>query len=268
MDVVVDLQLEGKRAMVTGSTAGIGFAAALRLAGEGACVIINGRTEARVEEAVRRVQNEVTGTRVSGVAADLSSAEGVSALTARVPELDILVNNLGIFEPKPFEQITDDDWLRFFETNVLSGVRLTRHYLPQMKERDWGRVLFVSSASALNIPAEMIHYGMTKTAQLAVARGVAETTVGTGVTVNSILPGPTSSEGVTTFVGQLAAERGVTEAEMEREFFRTARPSSLLQRFIKPEEVAHLIAFICSPLSSGTNGAALRVEGGVVRSIA
>ena len=263
----MDLQLEGKRALVTGSTAGIGFASALRLAAEGATVTVNGRTEGRVEEAVGRIRSEVQGARVSGVAADLSTAEGAAALTARVPEVDILVNNMGIFEPKPFEQITDGDWLRFFETNVLSGVRLTRHYLPQMRGRDWGRVIFVSSESALNIPAEMVHYGMTKTAQLAVARGVAETAAGTGVTVNSVLPGPTSSEGVATFVGQLARERGVSGEEMEREFFRTARPSSLLRRFITPEEVANLIAYVCSPLSSATNGAALRVEGGVVRSV-
>jgi NAD(P)-dependent dehydrogenase (short-subunit alcohol dehydrogenase family) len=264
----LDLQLEGKRALVTGSTAGIGFAVALGLAREGAFVFVNGRTEARVAEAVGRIQREITGAQVSGIAADLSTAQGVDELTARVSELDILVNNLGIFEPKPFEQITDEDWLRFFETNVMSGVRLTRHYLPEMKQRDWGRVLFVSSESALNIPAEMIHYGMTKTAQLAIARGVAETTAGTGVTVNSILPGPTSSEGVATFVAQLAEERGMDVAAMEQEFFQTARPSSLLRRFISPEEVANLIVFVSSPLSSGTNGAALRVEGGVVRSIA
>jgi NAD(P)-dependent dehydrogenase (short-subunit alcohol dehydrogenase family) len=263
----MDLQLEGKRALVTGSTAGIGFATALGLAKEGAFVILNGRTQSRVEEAVKRIQSEVVDAQVYGVAADLSTSEGVGELIAHVPELDILVNNVGIFEPKPFDQITDEDWLRFFETNVMSGVRLTRRYLPQMKERNWGRILFISSESAVNIPSEMIHYGMTKTAQLAVARGVAETTSGTGVTVNSILPGPTKSEGVATFVAQLAEERGTDMATMEKEFFQTARPSSLLQRFATPEEIANLIVFICSPLSSMTNGAALRVEGGVVRSI-
>ena len=264
---MMDLQLRGKRALVTGSTAGIGFATIMRLAAEGASVVINGRTQSRVDEAISRVQREFPGAKVSGVAADLSSAAGVEALTTQVSDIDILVNNVGIFEPKAFEQITDSDWLRFFETNVMSGVRLTRHYLPEMRGHNWGRVLFISSESALNIPAEMIHYGMTKTAQLAIARGVAETTVGTGVTVNSILPGPTKSEGVETFVAHLAAERKVTEEEMEREFFQTARPSSLIQRFITPEEVANLIVFVCSPLSSATNGAALRVEGGVVRSI-
>ncbi|MBV9867072.1 MAG: SDR family NAD(P)-dependent oxidoreductase [Abitibacteriaceae bacterium] len=264
----MDLQLQGKRALVTGSTVGIGFATALGLAKEGATVVLNGRTKERVEEAVQRVQRKVAGAQVSGVAADLGTAEGVAHLLQQVPEVEILINNLGIFEPKAFENIEDEDWLRFFETNVLSGVRLTRHYLPHMKSRDWGRIIFVSSESALNIPAEMIHYGMTKTAQLAVARGVAETTVGTGVTVNSILPGPTSSEGVSEFVNQLARERGVDFATMEAEFFKTARPSSLLQRFITPTEVANFIVFVCSPLSSATNGATLRVEGGVVRSIA
>lgn len=263
----MDLQLAGKRALVTGSTAGIGFAAALGLAKEGAFVVLNGRSPQRVESAVQRLQGLTPEGKVSGVAADLSTAAGVAELQGQVPEVDILVNNLGIFEPKPFEEITDADWFRFFETNVLSGVRLTRHYLPQMKARDWGRVLFISSESAVNIPPEMIHYGMTKTAQLAIARGLAETTTGTGVTVNSILPGPTSSEGVATFVEKLAQERGVDMATMEAEFFQTARPSSLLRRFIKPEEVANLIVFVCSPASSATNGAALRVEGGVVRSL-
>lgn len=260
----MDLQLRGKLALITGSTAGIGFATALGLAREGASVIVNGRTQSRVEEAVQRIQKGIYQASVSGVAADLSTAQGVSELTERVPELDILVNNLGIFEPKAFEEITDGDWLRFFETNVLSGVRLTRYYLPQMKGRNWGRILFISSESALNIPTDMIHYGMTKTAQLAIARGIAETTVGTGVTVNSILPGPTSSEGVGTFIAQLAKERGVTMEMMEKEFFQTARPSSLLQRFLTPEEVANLVVYICSPLSSGINGIVLRVEGGLL----
>src|SRR4051812_40725255 len=192
----MELHLEGKRALVTGSTAGIGFAAAVGLAGEGAHVVVNGRTQARVQEALKRIKAVVPKASVSGIAADLSIADGVKELLDRLPDVDILVNNVGIFEPKPFEQISDEDWLRFFETNVMSGVRLARHYLPRMKERNWGRILFISSESAVNIPAEMIHYGMTKTAQLAIARGLAETTVGTGVTVNSILPGPTKSEGV------------------------------------------------------------------------
>jgi len=263
----VDLGLHNKVAVVTGSTAGIGFAIAEGLAKEGASVIVNGRTQARVDEAIRRIREAAPGATVSGVAADLSNAEGVHQLIQQVADADILVNNLGIFEPKPFERITDEDWFRFFETNVMSGVRLSRHYLPRMKQKNWGRILFISSESAANIPAEMIQYGMTKTAQVAVARGLAETTTGTGVTVNSILPGPTKSEGVAAFVERLAHERGVDAAEMEREFFQTARPSSLLQRFITPEEVAHLVVFASSPAASAINGAALRVEGGVVRSI-
>jgi len=266
--MIMDLRLEGKRALVTGSTAGIGFAAVARLAEEGASVVVNGRSAERVEEAVRRVRERAPGdAEVSGVVADLGSAEGAEELVRQVPEVDVLVNSLGIFEPKDFQEITDDDWFRFFETNVMSGVRLARHYLPGMKERDWGRIVFVSSESAVQIPAEMIHYGVTKTAQLAVARGLAETTVGTGVTVNSVLPGPTASEGVKTFVGQMAQEQGKDEAAVEEEFFQTARPSSLLQRFIEPEELAWMIAFVCSPVSSATNGASLRADGGVVRSI-
>lgn len=263
----MDLRLQGKQALVTGSTAGIGFAAARLLAAEGAAVIVNGRTEARVEQAVRAILEAAPGATVHGVAADLGTAAGCQTLTERVPDLDILVNNVGIFEPKPFEEIPDADWLRFFEVNVLSGVRLARHYIAGMRARNWGRIVFVSSESAVQIPAEMIHYGMTKTAQIAVARGLAETTVGTGITVNSVLPGPTGSEGVGTFVEQMAAARGVDFQTMEREFFATARPSSLLQRFETPDEIAAMIAYVCSPLASGTNGAALRVDGGVARSI-
>jgi len=263
----MELRLGGKRALVTGSTAGIGFAAAARLAEEGASVAINGRSAERVEEAVRRTRERAPEAEILGVVADLGAAEGVEELLRQVPEIDVLVNNLGIFEPKDFQEITDEDWFRFFETNVMSGVRLARHYLPGMKGQDWGRIVFVSSESGVQIPAEMIHYGVTKTAQLAVARGLAETTVGTGVTVNSVLPGPTASEGVKTFVGRMAQEQGKDEAAMEEEFFQTARPSSLLQRFIEPEEVAEMIAFVCSPVSSATNGASLRADGGVVRSV-
>jgi NAD(P)-dependent dehydrogenase (short-subunit alcohol dehydrogenase family) len=263
----MDLRLGGKRALVTGATAGIGFATAARLAEEGASVVINGGSEERVEEVVRRAREKAPEAEVSGLAADLGVAEGVEELLRQVPATDILVNNLGIFEPKDFGEITDDDWFCFFETNVMSGVRLARHHLPVMKERDWGRIVFVSSESAVHIPPEMIHYGVTKTAQLAVARGLAETTVGTGVTVNSVLPGPTASEGVKTFVGRMAQEQGKDEAAMEEEFFQTARPTSLLQRFIQPEEVAEMITFVCSPASSATNGASLRVDGGVVRSV-
>jgi NAD(P)-dependent dehydrogenase (short-subunit alcohol dehydrogenase family) len=264
----MDLGLTGKRALVTGSTAGIGLAAARALAVEGASVTVNGRTEARVDDAVARLRRELPGATVAGIAADLSSGEGCRALIGRLPDVDVLVNNLGIFEAKAFEQIPDEDWIRFFETNVLSGVRLARHYVRGMRSRDWGRIVFVSSESGLQIPAEMIHYGMTTTAQLAGARGLAETLAGTGVTVNSVLPGPTASEGVGAFVARLAAERGSDAATVEREFFATVRPSSVIRRFATTEEVAAMIAYACSSQASATTGAALRVDGGVVRAIA
>ncbi|MDB5351761.1 MAG: fabG 8 [Planctomycetota bacterium] len=265
----MDVQLVGKRALVTGSTAGIGLATAIGLFREGASVVVNGRTPKRVEDAVHQVREHPTigQAEVMGIAVDLSTAEGVADLVRQLPEVDILVNNLGIFEPKPFEEIPDADWTRFFETNVMSGVRLTRHYLAGMRSRNWGRIVFVSSESAVQIPAEMIHYGMTKTAQLAIARGVAESVAGTGITVNSVLPGPTESEGVATFVADLARQRGVDRSVVEAEFFQTARPSSLIKRFATVDEVANMIIYICSPLASATNGAALRVDGGVVRSI-
>ena len=261
----MDLQLRGKRALVTGSTAGIGFAIAKALAREGAQVIVNGRTEQRVQEAVSKLNG--SGSQSSGIAADLGTADGTMEVIRRFPEIEILVNNVGIFEPKPFEAVSDSDWFRFFEVNVMSGIRLSRAYLPKMKERNWGRIVFISSESALQIPPEMIQYGMTKTAQLAVSRGLAETTVGTGVTVNAVLPGPTASEGVEEFVSRMAAQGKKDRAEVEREFFRTVRPTSLLKRFATPQEVAALVAFVCSPLASATNGAALRVDGGVVRAI-
>jgi NAD(P)-dependent dehydrogenase (short-subunit alcohol dehydrogenase family) len=258
----MDLQLKGKTALVTGSTAGIGLAIAQALAKEGASVIVNGRTEERVRAAMK-----ASGA-AHGIAADLATEAGARELIAEFGQVDILVNNLGIFEPKPFAEITDDDWRRFFEVNVLSGVRLSRHYIGAMKERNWGRIVFISSESALQIPPEMIHYGMTKTAQLAISRGLAETTAGTGVTVNAVLPGPTASEGVTEFVQQLAKGQRTDVAAVEREFFRDVRPSSLIKRFATPAEVAALVAFVCSPLAAAINGAALRVDGGVVRSIA
>jgi NAD(P)-dependent dehydrogenase (short-subunit alcohol dehydrogenase family) len=263
----MDLGLQGKRALVTGSTAGIGYALARLLATEGAAVTLNGRTEQRVLESVERLKHERPGVAVDGVAADLGTAPGCHTMIEARPHVDILVNNMGIFEPKPFEAISDADWLRFFETNVLSGIRLSRHYVAGMRGRNWGRIVFVSSESALQIPTEMIHYGMTKTAQLAVARGLAETLAGTGVTVNSVLPGPTSSEGVGGFVEELAASRGVSVETVEREFFQTARPSSIIQRFATPDEVAAMIAYVCSEPASATTGAALRVDGGVVRAI-
>ena len=264
----MDLGLHGKRALVTGSTAGIGYAIAELLAREGASVVVNGRTPERVEQAVQRIRATAPGADVTGVAADAGSAEGAAALIAARPDVDVLVNNMGIFEPKAFEQISDAEWLRFFEVNVLSGVRLARHYVPRMKAKNWGRVVFISSESGLQIPTEMIHYGTTKTAQLAVARGLAETLVGTNVTVNSVLPGPTSSEGVGTFVSDLAKSQGKDVATVEREFFKSARPSSIIQRFGTPAEVASLVAYVCSAAASATTGAALRVDGGVVRSIA
>jgi NAD(P)-dependent dehydrogenase (short-subunit alcohol dehydrogenase family) len=263
----MDYGLRDQTALITGSTAGIGFAAAQQLAKEGARVVVNGRSADRVSAAVKRIQTAVPGAHVDGVAADLSTAAGAQTLIAAFPDVDILINNAGIFAPVAFEDITDADWLRFFETNVMSGVRLSRHYFPRMLKRDRGRILFVSSESAVQIPVEMIHYGTTKTAQLAVARGLAERTRGTGVTVNCVLPGPTGSEGVGDFVRDLAKSRGVSFEEMEREFFATARPSSLLSRFASPEEIANMIVYLVSAAASATNGAAVRVDGGVVRSI-
>jgi NAD(P)-dependent dehydrogenase (short-subunit alcohol dehydrogenase family) len=263
----VDLGLKDKRALVTGSTAGIGHAVAEALAREGAHVLINGRTQARVDAALAALRAAVPGAQVRGVAADAGSAAGCASLIAAWPDVDVLVNNIGIFAPLPFEQIPDADWLRFFEVNVLSGVRLSRHYVAGMRARNWGRIVFISSESGLQIPAEMIHYGTTKTAQLAVARGLAETLAGTGVTVNSVLPGPTASEGVGTFVASLAAASGRTPAAVEQEFFKTARPSSLIQRFATPQEVAAMVAYVCSTQASATTGAALRCDGGVVRAI-
>src|SRR5271166_617997 len=263
----MDLGLKDKLSVVTGSTAGIGFAIASALAAEGAHVVVNGRTDERVAKAVDAILKHHKGAHVRGVAADLGKADGVAKFVRQVPEADVLINNLGIFEVKPFQDIPDADWLRFFEVNVLSGVRLTRHYLPGMLRKNWGRVIFISSESAQQIPAEMIHYGMTKTAQVSVARGVAQTVAGTGVTVNSVLVGPTSSEGVGTFVKEFARQQGVTEAEFEKQFFVNVRPSSLLKRFETPEEVAGVVAFVASVQAMVINGAAIRAEGGVVTSI-
>jgi len=260
----MDLKLTDKLALVSGSTKGIGFAIAADLAREGARVIVNGRTEASVAAAVRQLQELVPAAKLVAFAGDLSTAADTESLVRKFPDVDILVNNLGIFEPKPFEQIPDEDWRRFFEVNVLSGVRLSRAYLAGMKLRNWGRIVFISSESALQIPVEMIHYGMTKTAQLAVSRGLAETCAGTAVTVNSVLPGPTRSAGVEEFVKELSG--GKPFAEFEQEFFQSVRPSSLLKRFETPEEIASLVTFVCSPQASGINGAALRVDGGVARS--
>jgi NAD(P)-dependent dehydrogenase (short-subunit alcohol dehydrogenase family) len=264
----MDLELKNKTALVTGSTAGIGYAIASRLAREGASVILNGRGDERVREAVSRIKKEFRDAHVRGIAADLGTAEGCARLVRELPAVDILVNNVGIFEPKSFEQITDQDWERFFQINVMSGVRLSRAYLPGMKQRNWGRIVFISSESGIHTPPEMIHYGMTKTAQLAVARGLAETCGGKSVTVNSVLPGPTASEGVTAFVSSLADQNKMSAANFEKEFFKSARPTSILKRFEEPDEIANVVAFVCSPLASAINGTALRADGGVIQSIA
>ena len=259
----MNIDLSGKTAIVSGSTGGIGFAIAQHLAQAGAAVVINGRTQARVDSALAKLASA----KATGVAADLATAAGCETMFKHAPKADIVVNNLGIFEAKPFGDISDADWLRFYETNVLSGVRLSRHYLPGLMEQDWGRIVFISSESAVNTPVEMVHYGMTKTAQLAVARGIAETAAGTGVTVNSVLPGPTRSEGVIDFFAKLAGDQGVPQEQLEADFIRQHRPSSLIKRLATVDEVASMVLYVCSPQASAVNGAALRVEGGVVRSI-
>jgi NAD(P)-dependent dehydrogenase (short-subunit alcohol dehydrogenase family) len=263
----MNIDLSGKTALVTGSTAGIGYAIAKGLAASGAEVVINGRGQEKVEAAVTRLKQVVSGAKVRGVAADVSTAEGCAALVEALPEVDILVNNAGIFEPKNFFRIPDEDWSRFFEVNVMSGVRLSRAYLSGMLERNWGRIIFISSESGLNIPTEMIHYGMTKTAQLAVARGLAKLTRGTRVTVNSVLPGPTMSEGVETFVKDLARQNGQSTEEAAANFVKQQRPDSLLQRFASVDEVANMVVYAASKEASATNGAALKVEGGIVNTI-
>jgi NAD(P)-dependent dehydrogenase (short-subunit alcohol dehydrogenase family) len=261
----MDLQLTGKKVLVSGSTAGIGLAIATQLAQEGANVIINGRSADSVEQVVAELSRK-TGGLVQGFAGDLSQAAVAQTLFEAHPQVDILVNNLGIFEPKAFEDIPDADWIRFFDVNVLSGVRLSRLYLPYMKQQDWGRILFISSESGVQIPPEMIHYGMTKSAQIAVARGLAESLAGTNITVNSILPGPTRSRGVGDFVEAMAQAEQKSAESVEKEFFEHVRPTSLIKRFSTTEEVANLVTYIASPLSSATNGAALRVDGGVIKS--
>jgi NAD(P)-dependent dehydrogenase (short-subunit alcohol dehydrogenase family) len=263
----MDLKLTGKTALITGSTAGIGFAIAKSLATEGAHVYVNGRTQERVNAAMAAIRSHAQAARVDGIAADFSGAAGAETVIAKLPEVDVLVNNVGIFEPKPFAEISDADWYRFFEVNVMSGVRLTRHYLTGMLKRNWGRILFISSESGVQIPAEMVHYGMTKTAQIAVARGIAESVAGTAVTVNSILAGPTESEGVSVFVEAMAKQQNKSKAEIEKEFFEHVRPSSLLKRFASVDEVAAMATYLAGEPSSATNGAAIRVDGGVVRAI-
>ncbi|NMG21892.1 SDR family NAD(P)-dependent oxidoreductase [Brasilonema bromeliae] len=280
----MDLKLHGKSALVSASTAGIGFAIARGLAQEGASVIITGRSSERVEQAICALRSSVCAAppkglaiakitqtnpeaKISGVVADLAKKEGASQVFQQVPHIDILVNNLGVYEPKAFSDITDEDWFNIFEANVLSGVRLSRHYLPKMLEPNWGRVIFISSESAIQIPVEMIHYGMTKTAQLAIARGLAQSTIGTQVTVNSVLAGPTRSEGVDDFVAKMAKDRGISPSEVEADFFKNVRPTSLIKRFATTDEVAAMVVYLSSPIASATNGAALRVDGGVVQSV-
>lgn len=264
---MLDLDFHDKTVVVSGSTAGIGLACVMEFAGYGAHVVVNGRTQKRVDTAVAAVKERYPDAKLTGVAADLSTAAGVGALLARIPSTDVLVNNLSIFEPRDFLEIDDAAWLRFFETNVMSGIRLGRAYIPGMRAKNWGRIVFVSSESGLHIPVEMIHYGVTKTAQIALARGLAESLEGTGVTVNSVLPGPTYSEGVGTFVAQLAEKSNVSQEEFERRFFEEMRPTSLIKRFLTTGEVANMVLYVCSPAASGTTGAALRVDGGVVRAI-
>lgn len=259
----MDLQLQGKLALVSGSSKGIGLAIARTLAVEGCGVIVNGRVESAVADAVSNIRSAATGAEVQTFVGDLSTVEAMAKLVQRIPTVDILVNNLGIFERKAFGDIADADWQRYFEVNVMSGVRLSRAYLPAMKERNWGRVVFISSESGIQIPGDMIHYGMTKTAQLAISRGLAETCAGTSVTVNAVLPGPTLSDGNKAAIARRAP--GKPLAEVEKEFFEKVRPTSLLKRYATTDEVASMVAYVCSPLASATNGAALRVEGGVVR---
>jgi NAD(P)-dependent dehydrogenase (short-subunit alcohol dehydrogenase family) len=263
----MNYHLEHKLCLVTGSTAGIGLAIATALAAEGAKVIINGRSDDRVAEAIKKIHAKHPHAKLEAFAGDLSQADEVDEVYKRFPEVDVLVNSLGVYEVKAFDKLTDDDWHAIIETNFFSGVRLSRAYLPIMLNHNWGRIIFISSESAVQIPKEMIHYGVTKTMQIALARGLAETTKGTGVTVNSVLPGPTRSEGVETFVKTLAKDQGKSIAEVEKDFFTTVRHGSLIQRFATTEEVANMVAYVASPLSSATNGAALRVEGGCVTSI-
>jgi len=268
LEALMNIDLSGKTALVTGSTSGIGYAIAKGLAASGANVVLNGRKQATAEAAVAKLTGEVKGARVRGIAGDVSTAAGCKALVAALPEVDILINNAGIFEPKEFVDIADEDWTRLFETNVMSGVRMARSYLPGMLKRNWGRIIFISSESALNIPTEMIHYGTTKTAQLAVARGLAKLTRGTAVTINSVLPGPTLSEGVETFVKDLARQNNQPEAEAAAKFVKQHRPGSLLERFASVEEIANVVVFVASKEAAVTNGAAIRAEGGIIDTIA
>ncbi|CAM3989057.1 SDR family NAD(P)-dependent oxidoreductase [Mucilaginibacter galii] len=260
----MNLQLKNKLAFVTGSTAGIGYAIAKQLAAEGAHVVVNGRTAERVNAAVESIIEETGNQEVKGLIADFAKPDEITQLISDLPQVDILINNVAVFEPKAFNDITDEDWLKFYEVNVLSGIRLSRAYFSKMLEKNWGRIIFISSESALQIPAEMIHYGMTKTAQLAVSRGLAELTKGTAVTVNAVLPGPTASEGVGGFIENLAKDQQKSVDEVKDEFFKTMRPTSLIQRFLETDEIANMVTYLCSPLAAATNGAAIRADGGLL----
>lgn len=263
----MDLQLNNKTVFISGSTAGIGFATAKAFAKEGAIVYLNGRNQANVDQAVQRIVAEVPEVQVSGIVADLKTKEGFEQLAQQLPSVDILVNNLGLFEPVSFFESSDEDWLKLFNINVMSGVRLTRFYMPGMLQKNWGRVVFISSESGVQVPTEMIHYGMSKTAQLSIANGLAQLTKGTGVTVNSVLPGPTFSEGAERFFGELAAQRNMSIKDVEHQYFTETRPLSLLQRFISPDEVASTVLFVSSEWAAATNGAAIKVDGGILKGI-
>lgn len=263
----MDLKLKGKVAFVSGSTKGIGFAIAKQLLQEGAVVIINGREKEVVSAAVEKLKTEVPQAGVSGIAADFAKVDEVNELLAQLADVDILINNAGIFEPKAFTDITDEEWFRYFEINVLSGIRLSRNLFPKMLTKNWGRIIFITSESAVFTPEEMIHYGTTKTALHAVSRGLAELTKGSGVTVNTVMPGPTASEGVVDFVKQIASEKGISAEQAEEEFFKTVRPTSLIQRFSDVAEIANMVTYLSSPLASSTNGSSLRVDGGVIKSV-
>jgi NAD(P)-dependent dehydrogenase (short-subunit alcohol dehydrogenase family) len=264
----MNIELNGKKALVTGSSGGIGLAIAQGLAEAGAQVVLHGRNADKLKHAADAIVRQHPGAQVSTVQADIATADGAASICAAHPDIDILVNNAGFFEPKSFTEITDDDWQTMLDTNVMSGVRLSRYYLPRMLAANWGRIVFISSESALHIPTEMIHYGVSKTALLAVSRGLAELTAGTGVTVNAVLPGPTRSEGVADFFAEMAKEQGVSQDQMERDFIAQHRPTSLLRRLATVEEAANMVVYACSKQASATNGAALRVDGGVVRTIA
>ncbi|MDE1191474.1 MAG: SDR family NAD(P)-dependent oxidoreductase [Arachidicoccus sp.] len=262
----MDLQLKDKTALITGSTTGIGYAIAKSLAAEGAKVIVNGRTKERVNTAIEKIKSETGNQNVIGAVADFTDIKQVNAVVEQHPHINILVNNLGVAEPKEFKNITDEEWINIYEINVLSGVRLSRAYFDNMLKDNWGRIIFISSESAVQIPAEMIQYGVSKTAQISLSRGLAELTVGTGVTVNTVLPGPTSTEAISKFLKATAEQQGISDAEMEAQFFSSMRGTSLLKRFTTPEEIANMVTFIASPLSSATNGAAIRADGGVIKS--